>query len=155
MLSFAFEMDSSKHHAQPWSGLDISATAMELQLHSITALGIWTRLISHSGFGEGDITVNAGDNLKLPLLAVFGNPMLVVEVLYKAITQAVGLFLEGDKLITFTKYGPMPATTVKRSIKPLVGCLLSLEKTVSGVCAVRPRFRKLLKQYGDIIASCV
>ena len=94
---------------------------------------------------EQDLPVLDSVDIRLPFMAHHANTTLVVTALQKAIKHTIDCHVEAD--------GESRDRLVP-SLKPLLWCLLSLEKTSSGRTTARPALNKLLYQYGDVLMDC-
>ena len=100
---------------------------------------------------ESEVSILDDSELKLPFMAHHANTQLVVMALQKAIEHIIDIHLSKN---AFGKDTSDEELDWIHSLKPVVWCLCTLERTNSGRRVARPALLKLVKQHGDIIMEC-
>ena len=125
---------------------NVFATLRYYQQKITSSFGEVSRLIMSSS-AESDIWILDNTELKKPFMAHHANTQLVVMALQKAIEHTIDLHCDAVEISDEN-------LDLMQSLKPVVWCLWTLERTSAGRCTARLALMKLMKQYGDILMEC-
>ena len=150
-LSVLYVVDYLKESAatvQPYFAFDVALKAREYQKGVTSSFVTLSSLIVQVSPSEEALPLE-GTNINLPFVAHHANTELVVTALQKAIEHIVEFNLaEGSSASDAQNlfYQSFVQADWIRSIKPVLSCLVSLDKTAAGRCLARPALHNLLNR---------